>query len=157
MSEKNRGEVVFISPEEESKECLEKVLHLIKNGWPDDYELQPRPVLVAEQSVDFFRSGRMGEGGMERNLKALNQDQLTRVVRRFILNSCSIGKERFAEALNEYEKNEKEKNFNYVLITILFLQKNKVNEAWRTANKITEPGLQELVRVLIEKSAIKTN
>ncbi|MBP6859372.1 MAG: hypothetical protein KBC69_01975 [Candidatus Magasanikbacteria bacterium] len=157
MSKEKRGEVMFVSPELESKERLKEVADLIKNGWPDDYELQPQEVLLAEQAVDFFRNGRMGEGGMERRLTALNPQQLTRVVRRFVLSSFGLGKERFAEGLNEYETNEKEKNFNYALIAILFLQKNKVDEAWRTANKIVEPGLQELVRTTIEKNTIKTN
>lgn len=157
MSEKNRGEVVFVSPEVKTEERLKEVVGLIKSGWPDDYELQPHEVLLAEQSVDDFRNGKMRKGRMEDRLNALNPQQLTRVVRRFVLSSCGLGKGNFAEGLNEYEKNEEERNFNYALITILFLQKNKVGEAWRVVNKITESDLQEKVRAIIEKSTIKTN
>lgn len=157
MSEKNRGEVMFVSPELEAKERLKEVVDLIKNGWPDDYELQPHEILLAEQSVDSFRNGQMRKGRVEDRLNDLSPQQLTRVVRRFVLSSFGLGKERFSEGLNEYEKNEKERNFNYALITILFLQKNKVNEAWRVVNKISEPSLQELVRAQIEKNTIKTN
>ncbi|MBI2037968.1 MAG: hypothetical protein HYT15_03540 [Candidatus Magasanikbacteria bacterium] len=152
MVEKRKGEVVFISPDKKFEEGLERIRHMIDNGWPEDEELQPHAVLLAEQAVDNYRTERASKARMENKLKALSSKQLSRVIRRFVHSSAQMGKESFAQELAMYEKDEDERNLHFATIALVLNNKKKFLPAQLIGEKITEEKLRKTVKEIIDRT-----
>jgi hypothetical protein len=159
MTKSERGEVVFDIESQNISEqdritikSLVELRNIVKNGWPDETEIQPQEVLVAEQAVDRFLAGQGREAWMRQKLDALSPEQRTRVVRRFVYSLTGQGKPEKAVQLNKYELNQKETDLNIVLMALCYEQKESFEKAAELLNQVSDDELREDMLKIIQQN-----